>query len=111
MIVSQSIASAAVSYSMTKGLSTTQMSGDNRSCHDEEDLALNAEAEQKITEDSPHCCETDCHCPSGHCSSTALPVDIVPNARIAILSQNIDFYSQWIVGQSPSSLYRPPISL
>ena len=109
MIVSQSVASAAVSYSMTMGSSTMAMNADNRSCHDKEgtiDQSLD------VTDDeSKNCCDVDCHCPSGHCSSAALPLNVMPNGRLHALSENSEYPSQWIVSQSPSSLYRPPISL
>ena len=125
MIVSQSVASAAVSYSMTKGSSTMAMSADKRSCHDEDGLVVDAigdssligdssSIEQRLdmaSADSDHCCDVDCHCPSGHCSSAALPLNTMPNGRLYTLSQNIEYPSHWIVSQSPSSLYRPPISL
>ena len=124
MIVSQSVVSAAVSYSMTMGSSTMAMNDDNRSCHDEEGLVVdakddNAKNDNALTEqnlemtsdDSSNCCDVDCHCPSGHCSSAALPLDVMPNGRLHTLSQNSENPSQWIVSQSLSSLYRPPISL
>ena len=119
MIVSQSIASAAVSYSMTMGSSTMTMNDDNRSCHDEEGLAIDAkddsvligESLEMTGDDSNNCCAVDCHCPSGHCSSAALPLNVMPNGRVHSLTQNSESPSQWIVSQSLPSLYRPPISL
>ncbi len=119
MIVSQSVASAAVSYSMTKGSSTIAMNGDNRSCHDEKDLVVDVKDDSStvdetfgmISDDGDNCCEVDCHCPSGHCSSAALPLNAMPSGRLNTTSQNIEYPSQWVVSQSPSSLYRPPISL
>lgn len=119
IMVSQSVASAAVSYSMTMGSSTMAMNDDNRSCHDEEGLAVDAKSDvssidqhQGVTsDDSKNCCDVDCHCPSGHCSSAALPLDVMPNGRLHALFQNSEYLTQWIISQSPSSLYRPPISL
>ncbi len=119
MIVSQPIASAAVSYSMTMGSPTMAMNDDSRSCHDEEDLVVDVKVDNALidqslemtTDDSNNCCDVDCHCPSGHCSSAALPLNVMPNGRLHTLSQNSENPSQWIVSQSLSSLYRPPISL
>lgn len=119
IIVSQSVASAAVSYSMAKGSSTMAMNGDNRSCHDEEGLVIDDKDDGSLVDQaldvasngSDNCCDTDCHCPSGLCSSAALPLNNMPNVRSNTLSQNIEYPSQWVVSQYPSSLYRPPISL
>ena len=119
MIVSQSVASAAVSYSMTMGSLTMAMNDDNRSCHDEEGLVVDAksddssidQSQEMTSDDSKNCCDVDCHCPSGHCSSAALPLDVMPYGRLHALFQNSEYLTQWIMSQSPSSLYRPPISL
>jgi len=118
MMVSQSVVSAAVSYSMTMGSSTTAMNDGNRSCHDEKDLVVDTKGDNALidqslemtSDDSSNCCDVDCHCPSGHCSSAALPQNIMPNGRLHSISQNIENSSQWIVSQYPPSLYRPPIS-
>jgi hypothetical protein len=124
MIVSQSVASAA-SYSMTKVSTTTAMSGEHHSCHDEEGMVIDAKDDSSAVDQSSaidssldmtsdassNCCDVDCHCPSGNCSSTALPLHIMPNGRLHSLSQDNEFPSQWVVSQFPSSLYRPPISL
>jgi len=127
MMVSQPVTSAAVSYSMTMGSSNIAMNDDNSSCHDEEDFIVQANIIDQINaidksstidksldianDDSNNCCDVECHCPSGHCSTAALPLDGMPSGCLHSLPQNSEFLSQWIVSQSLSSLYRPPISL
>jgi len=56
------------------------------------------------------CCSQDCKCPISSCTSVMLPaVSHKINAPL-ISAQKINLSLISIVSQSPSSLYRPPIS-
>lgn len=59
--------------------------------------------------DMADCCEPDGNCPSGGCITAMLPSIPGHNWEVAELQK--DSPSQFLVlGQSPLSLYRPPIS-
>jgi len=114
----QSIASAAVSFSMAANSHMTTavtMAEGKSSCHQEENES-NSEASSEVhseanPEETKHCCDIDCHCPLGLCVSAALPVQSIVGGHQTSFIQKDAYHSQWLISQSPSSLYRPPITL
>jgi len=113
LFAGQSIASAAVvnGFNLNNtSMLTTPMAGSQPSCrnmhgsHSDADIAMRDMTDQSST----HCCDVDCRCPSGHCTSVTLPIDVITSHSTVVSPKNfIEF--QWIIGQFMSFHYRPPI--
>ena len=146
LLAVQSVASAAVSYTMAMNSATnTAMNAsmsvsasiskveDGASCHRSEKHAIekheserinsgtinsgpiNAETssiEQHSSGATGHdCCDTECQCSIGHCTSAALPIEFLSDGHLVSTSKVVYYPSNSAISQSFSSPYRPPITL
>lgn len=117
LLAGQPVASAAVAGSMDMGDAAVQttlaMDQGKTSCHNHHEKAPSSDSSTSIKKNNPvgDCCDIDCQCPSGNCSTAAMPYNNLKNdvTTVSIIKNNYDF--QWFASQARSSLYRPPIHL
>jgi len=97
----QAVASSVMSCTMDMQSQSQNMDHAMHQMAGDMDMKMNASDEA--------CCEQECRCTIGSCFSLALTADASTDSIDSSLVK-LNYASLMMTGQSPSSLYRPPIS-